>query len=115
METVFLQPEDGKIDQNTPMSFTFSGDDDVWIFIDNVLVSDLGGIHDECFTIIDFSTGNVYTGLTPMVNNNDGTFSEDIPTLEELRSAEAGESAETQWIWCNRAADRKPNVEGTYE
>lgn len=84
METVFLQPEDGKIDQNTPMSFTFSGDDDVWIFIDNVLVSDLGGIHDECFTIIDFSTGNVYTGLTPMVNNNDGTFSEDIPTLEEL-------------------------------
>ena len=25
MDTVFLQPEDGKIDANTPMYFTFSG------------------------------------------------------------------------------------------
>lgn len=31
METVFLQPEGGRIDADTPMSFAFSGDDDVWI------------------------------------------------------------------------------------
>lgn len=114
METVFLQPEDGRIDANTPMYFTFSGDDDVWIFIDGVLVSDLGGIHDECFTIIDFETGTVYTGLTPMIRNDGGTFSEDIPTLEELKSAEAGTSTQTEWTWCDKAADGQPNITGTY-
>ena len=110
METVFLQPEDGKIDASTPMSFTFSGDDDVWIFIDNVLVSDLGGIHDECFTTIDFEIGVVYTGLTPMVQNKDGTYSEAKPTLEELRSAESDTSK--TWTWWDRANRRTKT--GTY-
>ena len=115
METVFLQPEDGMIDANTPMYFTFSGDDDVWIFIDGVLVSDLGGIHDECFTMIDFETGTVYTGLTPMIKNSDGkSFSEAMPTLEELKDAENGAGPE-KWTWCNRGASGKPNISGTYD
>ena len=114
METVFLQPEGGMIDKNTPMYFTFSGDDDVWIFIDGVLISDLGGIHDECFTIIDFETGTVYTGLTPMINNGNNTYSEDIPTLEELKSEESGVSTKAEWTWCDRAANGRPNTTGTY-
>ena len=111
METVFLQPEGGRIDATTPMSFTFSGDDDVWIFIDNVLVSDIGGIHDECFTVIDFETGMVYTGLTPVVRNSDDTFSENIPTLEELRNDGGSEKI---WSWYDRAG-KKMVANGTYE
>lgn len=97
METLFLQPEDGKIDADTPMSFSFSGDDDVWIFIDDVLVSDLGGIHDECFTVIDFESGMVYTGLTPTIRNSDGSFTEDIPTLEELKTGTPEQGGGGTW------------------
>lgn len=61
VETSFRQPVNGKVGSN-PMTFEFAGDDDVWVFIDDVLVLDLGGIHSELFGTIDFSTGEVFMG-----------------------------------------------------
>lgn len=64
IETEFTQPAGGQVvnnetSQNENMKFTLTGDDDIWIYIDGVLVSDLGGIHNALTTEIDFATGKV--------------------------------------------------------
>ena len=58
MTSYFMQPEDGKTN-GQDMTFQFSGDDDVWIFIDGVLVGDVGGRHDRLTLDINFHDGSV--------------------------------------------------------
>lgn len=68
MEAKFEQPVGGQVyrptdpDKKNPedMIFEFNGDDDVWVYIDGVLVIDLGGSHAAQNAIINFATGDVY-------------------------------------------------------
>ena len=106
MSTRFVQPKGGVVDdKNTPMTYEFSGDDDVWIFIDGVLVGDLGGIHDPNRISINFQTGEIktYKNLT-----NDNKGGEEI-TSESTTIKEAFAKAGVQGRFKNNTFD-----DGTY-
>lgn len=77
----FLQPKNGRI-KGQDMEFSFSGDDDVWVFIDNKLVLDLGGIHERATGSINFANGEVYvngsrnTTLKNVFSSGSNTFAD---------------------------------------
>ncbi|MCQ2815555.1 MAG: carbohydrate binding domain-containing protein, partial [Bacilli bacterium] len=48
-------------DVNKTIMFSYSGDDDMWVFVDDVLVLDVGGIHEPTAGMIDFTHGIVWT------------------------------------------------------
>lgn len=71
MTTEFVQPNGGKTTKNEDMIFEFSGDDDVWVYIDGVLVGDLGGIHEKATLDINFASGEVKVGHVDGANGTE--------------------------------------------
>lgn len=59
-------------EKSADIKFDFSGDDDVWVFVDGKLVLDIGGIHNEMAGTMNFAT-NEWKVLKSTDNNSNGT------------------------------------------
>ena len=69
LEFKFRLTDDGKVtasDGKTefPIQFTFSGDDDVWVYVDGNLALDVGGAHGKVTGKIDFSGNSTQKSAT---------------------------------------------------
>lgn len=121
MQVDFTQPENGKLNMGSSgkkdMVFQFSGDDDVWVFIDDVLVLDLGGIHSELYGTIDFSTGEVITGQswrTGGLPDNPGSVTGDEETtLYEMFVIALGRDKADALSWATNDSGEKIFPTGT--
>ncbi|BBF41496.1 hypothetical protein lbkm_0175 [Lachnospiraceae bacterium KM106-2] len=79
--TDFTMPYDGMIN-GKPVTFSFSGDDDVWVYIDGKLALDIGGVHGTCNGNINFATGLIT--VEKVRYNAKGTALNDIPMYWNL-------------------------------
>ena len=81
-------------DNSEPITFTFSGDDDVWIFIDGKLVVDLGGLHNRLDITINFAENTiVYSEKNGAdTNNQTGSFNDTNFSTTQKIFNEGGET-----------------------
>lgn len=79
----FTLTEDGKVvvgkdtsgrNIEVPIKFFFSGDDDVWVYIDGKLMLDVGGAHGKASGLLEFGANNT---VIPYVSSNKNTDQND--------------------------------------
>ena len=112
----FTLTEDGKVvvgkDTNgknieVPIKFFFSGDDDVWVYIDGELMLDVGGAHGKASGLLEFGPNNT---VTPYVSSNKNTDQNDTMVYKGYGSGETTKTVKYngQPITFNKKGTTKP-------
>ena len=97
--------KDGK-DIKVPIKFFFSGDDDVWVYIDGELMLDVGGAHGKASGLLEFGENNT---VIPYVSSNKNTDSNDPMVYTGYKPGETPKSVKynSQSITFNRKGTQK--------
>lgn len=112
----FTLTENGKVIVRTdssgknievPIKFFFSGDDDVWVYIDGELMLDVGGAHGKASGLLEFGANNT---VTPYVSSNKNTDQNDTMVYKGYGSGETTKTVNYngQPITFNKKGTTKP-------
>lgn len=94
VEGTFIMPKAGQVNSKD-MVFDFTGDDDVWVFIDGILILDLGGIHLASSGSINFATGEVEVNkVAPESTDSSGTNT----TIRDQVIRALGQTEGQKWV-----------------
>ena len=81
LELPFIYKNDGTVNNGDDMVFEFTGDDDIWVYVDGRLALDLGGIHNAVSGTINFNTLEVTT--VGKINNGDADDKETVTSIAD--------------------------------
>ena len=74
IEATFSQPQNGQVTDSdgrmSDMTYNFNGDDDLWVFIDDSLILDIGGSHHARSGWINFADGTVHIEEKDIADTN---------------------------------------------
>lgn len=90
LEFTFRLTKDGTVldsnGNNVDIKFLFSGDDDVWVYIDGQLVLDVGGDHGQVTGMLDFAKKMAYVSQVKYGGTAETEYSADNSNTPELTS-----------------------------
>lgn len=100
LEFKFRLTDDGKVlnssGDQVDIKFLFSGDDDVWVYIDGQLALDVGGDHGQVTGMLDFANKKAYVSkVKKSANNSDVSGGSSVRSITYHADGENGNARET--------------------
>lgn len=100
LEFKFRLTDDGKVlnssGDQVDIKFLFSGDDDVWVYIDGQLALDVGGDHGQVTGMLDFANKKAYVSkVKKSANNSDVSGNSSVRSITYHADGENGNARET--------------------
>lgn len=99
LEFKFRLTDDGKVLSNgkqVDIKFLFSGDDDVWVYIDGKLALDVGGDHGQVTGMLDFANKKAYVSkVKKSANNSDVSGDFIVKSITYHADGESGDANKT--------------------